>query len=510
MPVARMIRILLALGIGLLFLLSLMAVLYLTQSLFQVWDHLKSTPTWFLVAYAGGMLSLTGGVGWIIWRLLMPPKKPKRSKPQVRKPAPPSEEQLEARIAKADQAGMDVAYAKAELRQLRQRRETGEVHVSLFGEISSGKSSLIRALLPDAQVQVSARGGTTREVHEYRWTSPAGDELVLSDVPGTNEVGAELDDLSRSEAQRSHLLLYVTDGDLTRSQNDDLRHLLTLDKPCILALNKTDRYSGAEQEQLKARLRDRLETYPRTEVVGVQAGGEREVLRVLPDGTEEMVKRALPPQVGDLRQAIQRRIDADAGILEELRDSAVFSLVASRLQDAETAYRRAQSEKLVDGYSKKAVVGALAAVTPGSDLIIQGYLGVSLIKDLSNLYEVPVRQVDRDRLLELVQQHVGKSHTLILAIAGNALKAFPGLGTLAGGLLHAVAYGMIFRTLGRAVAGSLETRGELHPVQTAVSFKETLGEELEISARDVARMAFDLSKEKSADDRIERAAHDGR
>ncbi len=497
MPVARLLRILLALGIGLLFLLSLLALLYLTQGLFEVWDHLQDTPTWFLVLYSGGLLLITGGVGWIIWRLLMPPAKPKQPRHEVARPAPPSEEQLQQRIEKADEAGMDVSDATAELRQLQRRREAGEVFVSLFGEISSGKSSLIRALLPDAQVQVSARGGTTREVHEYRWSSPAGDQLVLSDVPGTNEVGAELDDLSRSEAQRSHLLLYVTDGDLTRSQNDDLQHLLALDKPCILALNKTDRYDTVEQEQLKARLRDRLEAYPRTEVVGVQAGGEREVLRVLADGTEELVKRPIPPQVEELRLALQRRIDADAHLLEELRDSAVFSLVASRLEDAETAYRRRQSEKLVDSYARKAVLGAMAAVAPGSDLIIQGYLGVSLIRDLSKLYDVPVRKVDRDRLLELVQQHIGKSATLILAIAGNGLKAFPGVGTLAGGLLHAVAYGMIFRTLGRAVAGSFETRGELHPVQTAVNFKETLGEELEISARDFAALALDLSKDKS-------------
>ena len=40
--VARMLRILLALGIGLLFLLSLAALLYLTQSLFQVWEHLAN------------------------------------------------------------------------------------------------------------------------------------------------------------------------------------------------------------------------------------------------------------------------------------------------------------------------------------------------------------------------------------------------------------------------------------------------------------------------------------
>ena len=143
----------------------------------------------------------------------------------------------------------------------------------------------------------------------------------------------------------------------------------------------------------------------------------------------------------------------------------------------------------------------MAAVAPGSDLLIQGYLGVSLIKELSELYGVPVRKADRDRLLSLVGKEVGKTMTLVLAVAGNALKAFPGVGTLAGGVMHAVAYGLVFQSLGRAVARSFESRGELHPLQTARTFKENLGEELEISARDFAEMALRLAREQKAKER---------
>jgi uncharacterized protein (DUF697 family) len=147
------------------------------------------------------------------------------------------------------------------------------------------------------------------------------------------------------------------------------------------------------------------------------------------------------------------------------------------------------------------MLGALAAVTPGSDLLIQGYLGVSLVKALSDLYEVPVRKADRERLLTLVQERAGKALPIALAVAGNALKAFPGVGTVAGGLMHAVAYGLIFKTLGHALARSFESRAALHPLQVAQTFKETLGEDLEISARDMAATAIRLARE-----RIERRA----
>ena len=132
----------------------------------------------------------------------------------------------------------------------------------------------------------------------------------------------------------------------------------------------------------------------------------------------------------------------------------------------------------------------MAAVAPGTDLLIQGFLATRMIKALSTLYEVPAREADTDLLIELVQKHVGKSMTLILAIAGNGLKAFPGVGTLTGGLMHAVAYGMIFNTLGHAVASSLQSRGELRPLVASQLFQEHLGDDLEASARRYAKMAI--------------------
>jgi hypothetical protein len=309
-------------------------------------------------------------------------------------------------------------------------------------------------------------------------------------MPGTNEVGGELERSAREEALRAHVVVYVCDGDLSRSQHEELKRLLELGKPTVLALNKSDRYRPDELSEVEQRLRERLGDYPRAELVRVQAGGQREALRRLPDGKEERVVRELPPQVASLREALQRHLDEEPEILEQLRDSAVFVLAAAHLEDAAAAHRRTRADELVTQYARKAVIGALAAVTPGTDILIQGYLGVSLIKALAGLYGVSVRQVDTDLLLDLAQKHVGRTLTLVLAVAGNALKAFPGVGTVAGGLAHAVAYGLIFDSLGRAVAGTLATRGTIRPAQAAQSFEEYLSDDLETSARRIARLAL--------------------
>ena len=91
----------------------------------------------------------------------------------------PTVQALEARVEKADEAGVDIVAVRRELSLLQERKAAGKIHVSFFGEISSGKSSLIKALLPGAELAVSAVGGTTRDIASYSWESPSGDELIL-------------------------------------------------------------------------------------------------------------------------------------------------------------------------------------------------------------------------------------------------------------------------------------------------------------------------------------------
>jgi hypothetical protein len=85
---------------------------------------------------------------------------------------------------------------------------------------------------------------------------------------------------------------------------------------------------------------------------------------------------------------------------------------------------------------------------------------------------------------------VKKMTAITLAITGNALKAFPGVGTLTGGLIHAVAYGMIFDSLGRAAAETLASRGELRPYPAAKTFEEMLNDNLEAGAGRFAKLTL--------------------
>ncbi|MBC8211791.1 MAG: GTPase domain-containing protein [Gammaproteobacteria bacterium] len=468
----------------LLLLLLLVAVL-LTDTLLNIRHNLERAPdwVWMLVLTGFGFFSLFSG--WLIIRILRPSRKAAQPLPEV-----VDEDSVREKLAQTKASGVDTALAEQELEKLQQRRQAGIIHIALYGEISSGKSSLIKALLPHAEVNISVKGGTTQQLDEYRWSSAAGDQLVLTDMPGLNETGLQQQQLSRQEALRAHLVIYLCDGDLTRSQMDELAQLAGLKKPLILALNKTDRYSAEQLQQLKERLQQRVKELNIRELITIRSATTQQVIRITADGCEEPVERAQPALLDELKAAIQRIIDGDPQVLETLRDSAVFSLIGSQLDTALAQQREQQALDITRSYSTKAVVAAVAAITPGTDILIQGYLATQMIKELSELYQIPVRKLDVELLLKLVQQHVRTHVTLLLAVAGNALKAFPGAGTLTGGILHAIAYGFLFETLGKSIARSLHSRGELHPLQVASQFEENLGENIKTSAGYYAALAF--------------------
>ena len=464
-------------------------VLLASESALSLWDRLATAPGWVATALGAMLLALAGATGWAVWRLLVPGRSAQRAKAP-----PPTEETLVERIEAAQAQGVDVGEAAAELQQWRARRAGGEVYVALFGDVSVGKSSLIAALVPEAEVRSHVVGGTTQRLTEYTWHSPAGDRLTLVDMPGTNQVGGVLDQTARQEAQRAHVVVYVCDGDLTRTQDAELAALSAMQKPIIVALTKTDRYSEEALALVRQRLAERVADRRGVELVSVQGGGTEQVVRIHPDGHEEMLRRERPADVQALAEALQRRIDASAEAMTTLRDSAVFLLVKQKLDEAELRRRSDDADRLISDYTRKAIVGALAAITPGTDILIQGYFGANLVRELCRLYGVAPREVEVDEFLKLAQGELRTTAAVMLAVIGNGLKAFPGLGTVAGGLMHAVAYGMTFDALGRTLKGVLVTRGELRPYAAVSAFRETLHEDLEHGAGRFIEMALRAKK----------------
>ncbi len=496
MKLDRLIRVVIALAVAVVFIVATGGLLFVTESALNVWDRLARGPAPLLYAYVAIMLAIVVAAIALIWRLVI---RRRIKSPRAATPRPLSREDIQRRLAEAASAGVDVGSAQAELQELASRRTSGAVHLCFFGEVSSGKSSLIKALVPDADVKIDVVAGSTVDIRHYRWRNHDGAEILLTDVPGTGGHDEGFDDRALQEAQRAHVVLFVCDGDLTRAEAAAVESLLALDKPMVLVMNKADRFSIDEQASLMQRLLERLEgiggEIGRDRVVAVSAGGETEVVERSGDGTENVVRRERPADIGVLVVAVNRLLENDMGALDLRRDRAVFRLAADRLAEAEATYREQRSEQIVRNSTRKAIIGSLAAISPGTDILIQGYIGTTMTQELCKLYGAAPRDLDIEEFLSLSQSRVGRALPLTLAVAGNGLKAFPGIGTVAGGFVHAVAYGLIFDALGRSLIMTLSKHGELVPDVAAREFEEGISEYIETGVRRVARMALE---EKSA------------
>lgn len=464
-----------------------------------LWQELRGLPVWMQYVAAGVTAAVVLVFAGIAWRLFRP--RPRR---RVVVKAPERAD-VQARLDTLAQKRADTSELQTELAELDRRAHSEQLYVAVFGEISAGKSSLIRAFAgaPSADsegiepLKTDVLGGTTRGVAHYR--AQLGDhvELTLTDVPGTHEVsGQARETMAREEALRAHIVLYVAAADLTRDQDAELRWLRDFGKPLVLVLNKADQLRADERATLAAALRNRYRDAADAQVV-VSAGGTETVELRNANGGTDIVQRPRKADVAALGALLLDYARHGPAAFETARSAAVLSRIDARAGELEATLRERDAEAIVSKYTRRAVVGALAAVMPGSDLVIQAVLATGLIRELSKLYDVPVRDIDIDAFIAQVKLTVRTSASLVLAIAGNAAKAFPGFGTLGGGVLHAIAYGLIFDSLGRAVATTLRERHALDRDAANSALSQLLADTSTERLRRIAQYALSSGKEES-------------
>ena len=491
---SQLIRLLLALLVIAAVVFIASSLLSLADTTLSVWQRLEQLPAllrWLFLLLLG--LTLAGG-GWLLWKLLRP------SKPRNARIEAIDRATVERRV---ESLGEHAASAREELIELDRRRQQQALYVALFGRISSGKTSLLRALAGNAAESddhaIAVTGGSTRRVRHVEGELADGRKLVLADVPGTEEVDdAQHAAMARAEADRAHALLYVCDGEPTRSEDADLCAVAAFGKPLLLVLNKADRYDDEELSRLRTSLAQRYAGI--ADQVVIASAGHRETLRRIDDsGLETAVEREQPPRIERLLGALQTIAMRPLDQLEPAREAAVLAAVDQRLDAAERAQRQERSEAAIRRYTRRAMVGAMAAIAPGSDLVIQGALATALARELAGIHGIPIREVDLDDFLGRAGGLLRTSTSVVLAVAGNALKAFPGFGTLGGGLLHAVAYGLIFHSLGHALAASFAELRRFDRQATLDAFQQGLKRPDTDTVLRLARIAREAMRDDASD-----------
>lgn len=477
--------------ITLIILVVFLLIFQFTDVAFRVWDRLQQTPKGFLLIYGVGVcvIALLGvGLVYKIWTLGRSQSASKAA--QSNKP-PVTLETLQARQAAAQAQGLNTAEIEEEIAAIGRDNDSQSLEVAFFGQISTGKSSLIQTLLPNARIDTSIIGGSTAKIERYHFDGAQGLSLTLLDMPGTHQ--AQALDSSNADimtaVRRVHIVVYVIDQDLTASDQAAIEQLHQFDKPMIVALNKANLYQDEAIKQLRTHIASLIPSDARLVVV---ASAHPEKVRIVNATGEAVWQERL--RSGNIAALLDVLADFanERGMLLSKHKQALLALADETLSLRLATYRRERGEAMISAYARKAMLGGVAAVGPGTDVLIQGYLGLDMVKALTKLYEVPVKQVDLEHLIESASSKVRTHLTVILALAGNVFKAFPGVGTVLGGASHAIAYGLIFESLGKALLQTLE-RGDVHSFSTQSviqNLEEQLQHDLDNRAQNLVKLAL--------------------
>ena len=467
--------------IGIVAIAVLLLVLLVTEKLLSIWHYLQEAPLWISVLYAGVIMLVAFLVVYLYFVFV-------RTKPvKQQKLKPIDESSLRESLIQQAQRGVDVTEAEKELQELDKRRSKENFYIALYGTVSSGKSSFIKSLLPEQQIQTHVLAGTTKSIEVYQYKN-----LAIIDLPGLDDFDEESEKLAIEETLRAHVVVFLTDSDLTQTEMRNISKLRNTKKPMVIAFNKADRYSDSEQSQIVEELKVKTEKkYP----VAIISTGGMETL-VYQDSKGKQKKKVVSREVNiqPLLDSIEEVVANNPEILHRFRDASMLMLAQKKLNDAESEFNKQTGINIVNDYTKKAVFGAMASVAPGSDIVIQGTLATKMIQNICGVYQISPKQMEIDQVIRMTGGKLRTSVSLILAVAGNALKAFPGVGTAIGGVTHAVSYGMIFNALGNAVLESVSTLGKLDTVATQQKFEENLLGPAQTLAKDLAKMALKIDK----------------
>jgi len=147
-----------------------------------------------------------------------------------------------------------VKALKEEKNRVSLELERGDIILVVFGIGSSGKTSLIRALLKRIVGEVSPEMGSTKTKESYRLKLKGLRRGIrIIDTPGILEPGKEGREREKSaliQARKADLMLVVIEGDLRSTETSTIRNLSDLGKRLLIVVNKIDLRGENEERRL--------------------------------------------------------------------------------------------------------------------------------------------------------------------------------------------------------------------------------------------------------------------
>lgn len=314
-----------------------------------------------------------------------------------------------------------------QLRKMMDKLEHGHLHIAVFGRVSVGKSSVLNALLGKEAFSVSILHGETKTEGIEEWQEVDAGGVYLIDTPGINEIdGEERERLAHEVANRSDLLLFVIDSDLTDVELNALKMVAATNRPIILVVNKADQYNEDEILQLRTIIRNRVSGLiaPENIVFTAASPSKQTVIYVDDDGNEKETVRQRPVDILNLKSRLWDIIESEGKTLSALNASLFAGNLSEQLGDKLLETRKQVGEDTIHLYCiGKGVAVALNPI-PVADLLAAAAIDVSMVIHLSKIYGLPMSKSEAGDLIKTIAAQMLILYATFWAIhlASSALK----------------------------------------------------------------------------------------
>ncbi len=358
-----------------------------------------------------------------------------------------------------------LAHDYEQVRAMLDKLEHGHVHLSVFGRVSTGKSSLLNALIDRPVFRTSPLHGETRLSEMQRWSEIDESGVFLIDTPGLDEAGGEeRERLAREVAGRSDLILFVVDSDMTESELEALRTILAEGRPVLVVLNKKDLYTEDDLARLLESLAERTAgLIDADHIVAVAAEPRpRRVIEIAPDGSETETERAASPDVETLRLRLWDILEAEGKTLAALNASLFAADLSDQVGQRILEARKKLGERLIRTYCVAKGIAVAFNPVPVADLFAAAFIDVGMIVHLSRVYGLPLSKKEAGSLVKVIVAEAAALMGTVWALhfVSSALKVGTvGLSTfVTAGAQGAIAYYSTY-VVGQ-IAGAYLARGK--------------------------------------------------
>ena len=354
------------------------------------------------------------------------------------------------------------------LTEMHDKITNGRVEIVIFGEISTGKSAMINALIGRDVASVDIQGGWTKEVWGTEWDGSGyripgfkSSEIVVVDTPGINEVGGQdRAELAETTARRADLILFVTDSDLNETEFAALVELAAVQKPMILVFNKCDLYNEDDLEKVTQLLKGRLDGLIPAEHFVRTSADPREVEYVIEkeDGSTESEWREPDPDVGELKSLILTTLEKEGLGLIALNAAMYAADKSDKIASMRVEMRNTKADQIIWSMAATKALTVAANPIPVLDVIGGFSVDAVMLVMLSKVYGL---DFNTNQARGLARSLVAAGGVYVVGeVAASAFKALTfGLATFLTAIPQGAAAGFMSYVVGQAAKRYFEQGG---------------------------------------------------